>query len=934
MPRTPELKTNPLVRFSSFFFVRWRLTLILWLLISMSALAVYHNLIKREGFPPVQFPITVVSGNYFVDDAQQVDQEIVQPLLEAFTTVPQIQKTTATAGANFFNLIVVFEDQVLPETGRDWLAQAASQAELVPEGVSPDYQAIDIDGFLGEYDLLLSVYSLQEVAPAELDQVAAYVAAQLESDAQLTNADPQFLETSSFNPDSAEPQTRQTSFNYLGLAGPDEFGFYPAVTVGLDRVETSDLDIIEFSEYVQSRLEQLDLSRFGRHFKLRIAADWATGVSNQIAGLESNLLSGLIAVTIVSFLLITWRTALITAIFMVSVMLLSILILYLLGFSLNTITLFALVLALGLFVDDATIVVEAIEAGRQDIRQPLAVVKTALKRVAAASFAGTMTTVLVFAPMLFTTGILGQFVRILPVTVIIALITSLFLSLSLIPFLSRFVILSSARVHNLSPIGRLQQQLAAKLANKIRLLKKANQGRGFALAMLSLSVLMVLAAGFFAHKLSFNIFPPAKDGDRLSLQVDFPGDYDLARAENVTRQINDLTADSLQGNLSRVIYVQANRRQVEAFIELTTFSERLLKAPHLAASLQERLDQSLPEQVAAKVSLVNPGPRTSEFPFRVQVFDEDPQRGRALAAEIEDHLKQALVRRPNGTSAEIVETRSPPTTIVRYDGRTAYVVQAAFDDDDTSALVQAAQQLVEDKFDQAYLATNDYPVEALGFDFGTESDNADSFKSLALVFPIALLAMFILLALQLRSLLQPLLVFLAIPFSLLGVTASLYLSGNAFGFFVQLGFIGLIGIAVNNTILLTDYANQARRAGARPIEAVAAATEQRFRPLLATSLTTMVALLPLALVDPFWQALSLTIIFGLLSSTFLVILAFPYYWLLAERLRARYSRQQGLMITLEIILAIVAFILLPPWLLMAAVVALIALLIYQKYAKL
>ena len=103
----------------------------------------------------------------------------------------------------------------------------------------------------------------------------------------------------------------------------------------------------------------------------------------------------------------------------------------------------------------------------------------------------------------------------------------------------------------------------------------------------------------------------------------------------------------------------------------------------------------------------------------------------------------------------------------------------------------------------------------------------------------------------------------------------------------MVGFIGLIGIAVNNTIMLTDYANQQRRLGMGPVASIASATRQRLRPLIATTLTTVVALLPLALSDPFWEALSFTIIFGLISSTILVLLSFPYYYLGEEWLRLK-----------------------------------------------
>ena len=138
------------------------------------------------------------------------------------------------------------------------------------------------------------------------------------------------------------------------------------------------------------------------------------------------------------------------------------------------------------------------------------------------------------------------------------------------------------------------------------------------------------------------------------------------------------------------------------------------------------------------------------------------------------------------------------------------------------------------------------------------------------------------------------LIFMAIPFSFLGVAAGLHYTNNPLSFFVMIGFFALIGIAVNNTILLTDYANQARNQGHGHFESMALAVKARFRPLITTSLTSVVALIPLALSDPFWESLAFTLIFGLLSSTLLVIVTFPYYYLAAEYLRVHFSRVHGI----------------------------------------
>ena len=213
-----------------------------------------------------------------------------------------------------------------------------------------------------------------------------------------------------------------------------------------------------------------------------------------------------------------------------------------------------------------------------------------------------------------------------------------------------------------------------------------------------------------------------------------------------------------------------------------------------------------------------------------------------------------------------------------------------------------AKKAVQDEFTANKLATYNLKADALNFNFGQEDENQKSFASLALAFPILLFVIYLLLAVQFRSLAQPLLIFLAIPFSLLGVTFGLFITDNAFSFFAMLGFFALIGLSIKNTILLTDYANQLRRKGEPVVDAVVGALSERFRPLIATSFTAVVSLIPLAIASPFWEGLAVVLIFGLLSSTFLVIIVFPYYYLGAEWLRMRVSRKAGL-ITLAIIVA-------------------------------
>jgi multidrug efflux pump subunit AcrB len=875
------------------FFKRWRYTLLLWLTLLLAGGVVYTSQIKREGFPPVQFPLTVVTGTYFVDDVAKVDTTVVKPVSELLSNEPNIETSRLTAGASFFTITAQFSGDTKPEEGTVILKSLIEKASLPPE-VALSYTTIDPASFLNKYDMLLSLYSTSDsTTAAELQDVAGMISDEINSESFVTLTEPQDLVTIGVNPQTGQEESRQTAFSRIGLSSEQgQLTFYPAITIGIDRAR-DEVDIIQLSEKMTEKLSSLDMAKYGDEYRLVIGADFADSIQSQISSLESNLLSGLIAVAIVSFLLISWRASLITGLFMVTVMATVILVLYLVGYTLNTITLFALVLSLGLFVDDATIVVESLDASRRSKKKKSAIVRSSLAQVGAASFAGTMTTVLVFLPLAFISGVLGEFIRLMPVTVIIALVSSFLLSITLIPLLAKFVLFRDSKTDwftRINPVTKVESFTAKKLGS-LTMLLKTQRKRGVAIGVLSvfISFLFIGSAGFFAQKLSFNVFPASKDSDQVGYTVTYPAGYTLPQAEAVVDTINATLSDNFGAVTQRVTYGsfnQPNERSADALIELTPFTERDRKSPQIIEDLEAAVSDVVDDAISVRFVQFDAGPPAEEFPFKMQIYTEDEQKAMSFAGEVGAVLEGATVTRANNTTAQVTEVKLPAEdTVSRKDGRRVFEVQASFDATDTSALVIAAKSLVSEAFSEDELRERGFEPNDIGYDFGQESENEESFSSLGIIFPLALLLMYILLALQFRSFLQPLLIFMAIPFSLFGVFAGLYFTDNALSFFAMVGLIGLIGIAVNNAILLTDYANQERRDGADPVTAISDAVVKRFRPLVTTTVTTIVALLPLALSDPFWEALAFTIIFGLLSSTFLVVVAFPYYYLMAEALR-------------------------------------------------
>ena len=165
---------------------------------------------------------------------------------------------------------------------------------------------------------------------------------------------------------------------------------------------------------------------------------------------------------------------------------------------------------------------------------------------------------------------------------------------------------------------------------------------------------------------------------------------------------------------------------------------------------------------------------------------------------------------------------------------------------------------------------------------GEYKEQQSTFGSLGVILILAQIAIFAVLVLQFRSILQPFIVFSAIPLAICGSFIALYLTGWSFSFFAFVGLISLIGIVVNNSIILVDYINQLVGQGMQIKEAIIIGSKRRLKPIILTTITTILGLVPLTLTGTtLWSPLSWTIIGGMISSTVLTLLVVPilYKWL-------------------------------------------------------
>lgn len=866
---------------------RYRPSLLVLLTILFFGAWSFTSLLDREGFPPIDVPFVTVNGVYFVDDATEVDTDVTQPLADAIAELDEVKRVQSVSRDDSFSLFAELSDTVTAQEGSDLVDdQLAEIKSELPDALEYEVAPISATLFNNQFEALISVYASNDTPHADLLRAAEDLVAQLDANPAIKRAQVEEQVTESINPQTGETEQRQTSFSLYGENTNGSIESSDAIIVGV--VGENNTDDLQLDDAMTAVIDRWQVDY--EDTIAVVSAGYAETIRTQIGSLQSNVLTGLAVVILVVGLLIGWRASLIVAFFIPTVLAVTLLGILATGNTLNTIVLFGLVLILGLIVDNAIVMTEAIDRSKNRRRLKATndkIITEAVGKVGLAMAAGTLTTVLVFTPILFVSGVLGEFIRILPTTVVIALLSSLVIAFVFIPFFASGLLLRSKKERKplLDPLLERGSALAVALPNKLHNMKKR---------MRRISLLLAVIVGFgiiglgvtAIGQLAFNIFPDSKDADELIIDITFASDSTLDDARETAIQVSEIISDELGADGQVISYPQASANSALARITLVPFTERTITSPEYIQRLDNRL--SADTDIEFSILQLDAGPPADAFPFSVQIFDENVSKSSKLANDLAEFLETSEITRNDGSVIEIDEVRvqSDENIIRRIDGERLVQVSASFEADDITGLVTATQTAVEDEFTTERLGSAGLAEDALRFDFGQESENIESFASVQIALVIAVLLMYFLLVMQFNSFSQPLLILLAVPFSLIGVGLGLSVADHSLSFFVMVGLIGLTGIVVNNAILLVDFANQSRKKGASIDRAIVDAVKQRFRPIVTTTLTTIGALSPLALTDPFWEPLAITVIFGLVASSIMVLSVFPYFYILFEQARA------------------------------------------------
>jgi HAE1 family hydrophobic/amphiphilic exporter-1 len=746
--------------------------------------------------------------------------------------------------------------------------------------------------------------------------------------------------------------------------------FNGETTIGLGIVKVTNTNTVAIVDKVKEKLENELRPQLPPGLQLHVVSNDAVFILEIVNALKEHLVEGtLLAALVVWLFLQSVRATIIVALAIPVSLMGAIAVIYFFGYTLNSLTLLGLLLLIGVVVDDAIVVLENIFRHREELdADPVSAAVNGANEVVFAVIAATLALVSIFAPVIFMSGIIGQFFRSFAVVVTFGVLVSLFVSLTLTPMLcSRFLTMREhGQQHNRfqAAIERGFRRLDAFYR---RLLARALARRW---TVVLLTLLTVASSAFFFASVG-KTFAPDQDEGRFLVYLRAPLgasiDYTDSRLRMVEAVLNEheeiVTEFALIGlgsagqvNQGTVVARMAprNERQVSQQQLLPILREKLAQIPGARVfaapypmvqgqrgeplqfvlsgeNLAEvgRLGRELQGKLAAEPGLG--GRIDSDLQLDLPQLVFQPDRLRIASAGLTTGDVAAAINMLTG-GIDIAKYNDEPGDGQRYDirvkGREGEFTQPAdlakiylrnkegklVRLDSVASFTETLGPAVIGRFDLQYAATffatptlplgeavrkvrafaDDLPPGYQIKLIGQAEEFAKTTKYMTFAFVLAMVLLYMVLASQFDSFLQPLIVMLAQPLAIIGGVAALWATGQTLNIYSMIGLVLLIGLVAKNSILLVDLTNQRRAGGMGIDDALNDACPIRMRPVLMTSATVILALFPAALGFGAGaetnQPLSIAVIGGMISSTLLTLVVVPAVYSLVENALSRRQR--------------------------------------------
>ena len=757
-------------------------------------------------------------------------------------------------------------------------------------------------------------------------------------------------------------------------------------------------NISSVTSAARKKLKEVQTQNKYDSVKFSVLRDDGETASEEISTLTKHLVLSIVIVTVILMAFLGLRNSLIVAISIPLTLLTSFGIGLLAGQTVNRITLFALILALGLLVDDAIVIIENVHRTIKNNpdKKISDLIITAVDEVGMGVLMSTITILLAFIPMAFVSGMMGPYMSPIPFFVSVTLLVSLFISFTINPALTGiFASPHSEEKENIfvQTIHKVENSYASLIGKLTTNKRQKNLVLGGAALLLLLSMLLPIF-----RIVQFRMLPKANK-NQFYIYLDLPNSTSYVKTTQVTSALeqsalnfpNVTSVESFVGTppitdfngLFKGSFMRGQENQATLKINLTPHTQRSQTSEKIALNLRETLSQEvLVNEPDAKITVVEdpPGPPVRST-FFLKIQGDDQQLLNATAKDLEkmateingikdlnttatqrtfekqyrvDLEKSGRLGIAPATVIQTLHTALSGIEVARFGSATNSVDRQAEqqfvilrmqpqDRTDTNSLsnltvksatgqtVPISELLIEKPLaNQSEIASDNrqqvvYVSGEMGarsvmyaiFDLfpklfsyklsdgtghisawspmGLTYENSagqkvevridgewkltlEIFRDLGIAMGVALLMIYFVLVVQLRSLVVPLLIMATIPLAMIGVLVGFAFLGAIKGTFFNatsmIGVIALAGIVVKNAIIYLAYLDELKERGMELTQALMEAGRVRLLPILLTSLTAILGSLTI-IADPVWEGLAWAIIFGLSVSTVLTLIIFP-----------------------------------------------------------
>ena len=1000
--------------------------------------------LKQELIPSIEFPQITVLSSMPGASPEVVDKQVSGPLEKALNGVEGLESTSSTSRTGVSQITMVFTYGSNLDRARNQIDRAISNAKrTLPADVQPQaiagsisdfpivFLAVSSDKPLSELNAdlqRLSVPRLQKIDGVRSADVTGGASQHIEilprpdamaaNGASLTAIRDALSNNGALVPaGTLEDQGKTLSLQIgspvdsldaikaLPLSGAKNAATIGSVadvslkddertsitrtngaeTLAVSVTKKPEGDTVAISHAVRDSLKDLE-AELGSNAKFTPVFDQAPFIEKSIKDLTTEGLLGLgFAVAVILLFLMSARSTLVTAVSIPLSLLITFIGLSATRYSLNILTLGALTIAIGRVVDDSIVVIENIKRHLSYGEEKSTAILTAIREVAGAITASTLTTVAVFLPIAFVGELAGELFRPFALTVTMALLASLLVSLTIVPVLAYWFLKNpkgapagaaagspearriageaKARAHDAEQRSRLQRCYLPILRSTQK----------HPVITLVAAVLVLGATGAMTPLLATNLLGNSGQNSLTVRQV-LPAGTSLAdtsaaaiRLEQVLRGIDGIrdvqvTSGNAQagfaaltstGSSNSTFTVVTDEKANQEKLQDTVRSE-LAKVPDsgkvsvgtqqggfgtsstvditLKAATSADLQSASDTMVAAMTGVPGTSEVASNLAASNPVVQVKVDRAKATAAGLNEEqvagvLASTISPIPAGTvridtndfpvrigqgtkftsidavrniplpaggrpvtlgSIAAVEQVDVPVSITASNGeRTAKVSITPSGSNLGAVNTEVQKRLADVQLPPGVTAT-------IG---GATTQQAESFRQLGLALLAAIAIVYVIMVATFKSLIQPLILLVSVPFAATGAVALLLLTGVPLGLPSLIGMLMLVGIVVTNAIVLIDLINQYRqprdgRPGMNVADAITNGARQRLRPILMTALATVFALTPMALGLTggggfISQPLAVVVIGGLVSSTALTLVLVPVLYRLVEGRREK-----------------------------------------------